>query len=130
MSSQVKIQEKKRGRRSWPVMGFLLIVAFTVIAYLIAPGVIDWLRDNLRGFRTTGMNQTTLRWVFTAIIALILSLFAGMIIAVAAPKKPINVKMSDLAKERDQLVDAKAKRKKQQRRINREYREHVEGKNK
>ncbi|MBK8032589.1 MAG: hypothetical protein IPK17_24535 [Chloroflexi bacterium] len=69
MSSQVKIQDKKRGRRSWPVMGFLLIVAFTVIAYLIAPGVIDWLRDNLRGFRTTGMNQTTLRWVFTAIIA-------------------------------------------------------------
>ena len=56
--------------------------------------------------------------------------YERMIIAVAAPKKPINVKMSDLAKERDQLVDAKAKRKKQQRRINREYREHVEGKNK
>ncbi len=130
MSSQVRIADKKNNRRMWPVMGFLLIVALTAIAYVIAPDVINFIKSNFRAFQTSSMNPTTLRWVFTGIVALILSLLVAIIIAVAAPKKPINVKMSDLERERTEMLTAKAKRKKQQRRINREYREHVEGKKK
>lgn len=130
MSSQVTMAEKRNKRRMWPVMGFLLIVAFTLIAYIVAPDVIVWLRQTFRQFRTAGISDQQLRLYFTAIVAALLSLIAGLIIAVSAPKKAINVKTNDLLKERVSMVADQKRRKKQQRRINREYREFVERNNK
>lgn len=114
----------------WPVMGFVLVVTLTIIAYGVAPDVIIWLRSNFRGFSTQGMTPQQLRLAFTAIVAVLLTLITALIIAVAAPKKAINVRLGELQKERVEMVKEKHERKKRQRRINRQYREHVEGKNK
>jgi len=130
MSSQVRIAEKKSNRRFWPLMGFVLIVALTVIAYIVAPDVITWMRSTFRQFRPEGMTSDQLRLVFTAIVFVVLALIAALIIAIAAPKKPINVDEGKLMKERSEMVKAKRAAKKRQRRVNRAYREHVEGKNK
>ncbi len=130
MSSQVAIASKKNNRRMWPVMGFLLIVALTLLAYTIAPNVIDWIKANFRQFRTAGMTDEQLRLAFTAIVFVLFTLVVALIIAVSAPKKAINVNMDELSKERVDMLKGKRARKKRQRRINREYREHVEGKNK
>jgi type VI protein secretion system component VasK len=130
MSSQVTVSERKGKRRMWPVMGFVLIVAVTIIAYGVAPQVVDWVRATFRGFSTQGMTQEQVRVAFTAIVAVLMTLVTALVISIAAPKKAINVRLGELQKERVDLVKDKRERKRRQRRINRMYREHVEGKNK
>ncbi|MGQ9907449.1 MAG: hypothetical protein ACUVS2_01310 [Candidatus Flexifilum sp.] len=123
MSSQVKVAGRARRRWAWPVVGFILAVSLGVIAYMLAPTVIQLLRTNLRGFDTSGMAPTTLRWIFTAILFVIFITLAGLIVAVAAPKPRDTVKYSDLVKEREAMQAERKRKKIQARRLAQQMRE-------
>jgi type VI protein secretion system component VasK len=118
MSSQITIVEKKRSRALYPVMGMLLAVAIAVIAYMIAPDVIAWLRTNLRGFQTRGVPPEQLRLMISALIWLVLISCVALAVALFAPRKQLNIKDSDLSKERKDLQEQKRQDRMRQRRIN------------
>lgn len=123
MSSQVTIARRSRRRWAWPVVGFILAVSLGVIAYALAPSVIQLVRSSLRGFDTSGLAPTTLRWIFTAILFVIFLTIAGLIVAVAAPKPRDTVKYGDLVKEREAMVAEKKRKKLHARRLAQQMRE-------
>lgn len=127
MSSQVKIVEKKRGQWMLPALGFILIVALTILAYYVAPSVIQWSQRTFDFTRaSTGMNQNTLRWIFTAIVGGILLLFAVLMVTIAGRRKrPLDVTNKSLEQERNQMIADKKMMKRRQRRMNQEMREYV-----
>ncbi|MCS7070317.1 MAG: hypothetical protein NZM00_02355 [Anaerolinea sp.] len=123
MNSQVKVAVRSRRRWAWPVVGFILAVSLGVIAYMLAPAAIQFVRSTLRGFDTSGMAPTTLRWIFTAILFVIFITLAGLIVAVAAPKPRDTVKYSDLVKEREAMQAERKRKKLQARRLAQQMRE-------
>jgi type VI protein secretion system component VasK len=128
MSSQVTIAKTHKGRRALPALGFLLVVALSLIAYVIAPDVIEWIKDTFPRFDTRGILPQHLRLIFTAIVFVLLLAVIGMVMALTAPKKAINVNEADLVKERKQAELEKRRMKRRQRKINREVREIYEKK--
>lgn len=128
MSSQVKVAEKRRNRGLWAAFGFLMIIALLVIAWLLAPGLITWLKGSFRGFRaSTGeMPPLHLQIAFTLIIFVILALVSAIIVTVAAPRRALEFKDKDLQKERQDNLDYQRKARKRQRTLNREMRQFVE----
>lgn len=123
MTSQVTISQKKKKRGLWPVLGFILIIALLIISYAVAPAVIEFCKANFRGFTTRGTNPQTVHLLFTVLIFLVLGAFTALIVALFAPKRAINVKESDLAKERVQMQEQKKMDRLRQRRINREMKD-------
>jgi predicted PurR-regulated permease PerM len=126
--SQVRISEKKRGRGGWAAIGFILIIACGIIAAVITPSVVEFLDDQVRGFRITGRDLQQTRLIVGFIVFLLLTSVAALIVAVFAPKRAINVKETDLIKEREMAQKARKSDRMRQRQINREYRDHLEGK--
>src|SRR5271170_945462 len=114
MSSQVTILVEKRSRRRWAAIGFLLIVSLSVIAWFSAPSVITFMESTFKGLGPALKNISPLQQDigFTLIIFVILSTVAALIVTLAAPKKAINVKESDLLKERLDNVKYQKKQKK------------------
>lgn len=126
MTSQVKIVEKKPGRWLWPAMGFVLVVALTILAYFLAPTVIEWVDRMFPRFTVAGMSKTTLRLAFTGIVGVILLLIAVMMVTIAGRRKrPLDVTNKSLEQERNQMIADKKMMKRRQRRMNREMREYV-----
>lgn len=123
MSSQIKVATRGRRRWAWPVVGFILAVSLGVIAYMLAPAAIQLVRTSLRGFDTSGMAPTTLRWIFTAILFVIFLTLAALIVAVAAPKPRNTVKYSDLVKEREAMQAERRRKKIQARKLAQQMRE-------
>lgn len=127
MTSQVKIVEKKRGQWMLPALGFILIVALTVLAYFIAPSVVTWAQSTFDFTRSsTGMSANTLRWIFTAFVGGILLLIAVLMVTIAGRRKrPLDVSNKSLEQERAQMLADKKMMKRRQRRMNQEMREYV-----
>ncbi len=123
MTSQVTIAKKRSKRGLWPALGLGLIIALLVISYAVAPSVIAFSKANFRGFTTRGTDPQLVHWLFTAIIFLVLGATAALIVALFAPKRAINVKESDLAKERVQLQEKKRMDRVRQRKINRQMKD-------
>jgi phage shock protein PspC (stress-responsive transcriptional regulator) len=118
--SQIRIAEKKQRRQLYPVMGFIMIVVLAVIAYAVAPAVMDFARANLRGFTFGSNSRETVRLIFALIIFLTLGGIAAMIVALFAPKKQTNIKDSELIAERNARAEGKKMDRIRQRKINRE----------
>jgi multisubunit Na+/H+ antiporter MnhG subunit len=116
--SQVRIAEKKRFRGLWPLAGLIMIIALGIISYFLAPAVIDFTRRTLRGFTTAGMAPEQLRLIFTVLIFVVLASFSGLVIAIAAPKRSMQVKEKDLIKERQKMAEQKKYERVRQRRLN------------
>lgn len=115
--SQVRMAETKRSRRAlWPVVGLLLIISMGVLAYFLAPVTIAFLEANLPNFTARGMRPEHLQLVVTAILFVVFVGLVGVIIAIFAPKRAMNIKYSDLAKEREEIV-AQQRRKKVEARV-------------
>jgi hypothetical protein len=127
--SQVKLAENKRRRGLWPVMGLLLALALGAISYLIAPSVEDAIKDLLPQFSTSGMPASQVRIVFTLLTFVVLISFAALFVALFMPKRPLQVRESDLKKERDQMIQAKKAEKVRQRKINIETQRQLREKN-
>lgn len=128
--SQVKIEEKKAKRASWPVIGFILAVSFAFLSYMVAPAVIDFVDNTLPQFSRSGMTPLQLRLAFALGLFVMFMSFAGLIIAVFAPKRPLNIKYSDLAKERDAMLTEKKREQIRQRRLAQKMREDLKSRNK
>lgn len=125
MTSQVRIAEKRHRRRLWPLLGAVLAVTLAAIAYLVAPEVIRITKEVLPRFSTAGMSQQTVRILFSAIIFVVFLGISVVIVALFAPKKALNVKDSDLVKQREAMQRERKMDRVRQRKLNRAYREQL-----
>jgi hypothetical protein len=126
--SQVRVSEKKRGRGLWAALGFVLIAACAAISWAITPSVVDFLDAQVRSLRIRGTLEDQAELIVGIIVFLILTSIAALLVSVFAPKRSINVKESDLIKERELAMQARKADKIRQRQINREFREQREAK--
>lgn len=119
-----KEQRNARGlRKYWGVLGFIMFVALAIIAYVIAPDAVRWADRQFPGFTPQSLGREATRLAAAFILFVILAaIFAG-ILALTAPKKAIQVRDADLAKEREAKMNYKEMQRKRQRKINRELRE-------
>ncbi len=126
MTSQVKIVGQKRATWMYPVVGFILIVAVTGIAWVAAPYVESFIKDLFPNFRRAGMSAETFRWALTASVAGILLLVAMMLVAIGSRRRrPLDVRNSTLVKERDEMILDRKRTKRRQRQMNQKMRDHV-----
>ncbi len=123
--SQIIIKEKKKRVGLRPVIGLVLGAACLILGWFAAPSVVEWAQSQNRSFGR-GMDETTLRLFFAVMIFLVLITIIGLIIGAATPKKAMNVKETDLTKERLQMMQSKEYEKKRQRKLNRQMREEVQ----
>jgi hypothetical protein len=99
------MQEKKRSRALFPVMGLLLAVALGAIAWFVTPAIMEWqaIPANIRGLLR---NLPGLQGELAVAAALFVTMLAivSIIVAIATPKKAINVKDTDILREREQMI--------------------------
>ncbi|MBK8026357.1 MAG: hypothetical protein IPK19_34455 [Chloroflexi bacterium] len=131
MTSQVKIASKKRTRWAWPVVGFVMILALSVIAYFLAPSVQGTIDDLFPQFRREGMSNQTYQLIVAGFTFVILLLSATLLVSLGGRRKrPLDVTNRSLEKERAQMIADKKALKRRQRRLNQELRDHVRNKDK
>jgi hypothetical protein len=123
--SQIKIVEKRRSRALRPLLGLILALALGVISFVLAPSVVTWLQSQNRRFGATLEPQVLQLLVAAAIFGVLLTIFA-LLVAAATPKKMIDVKDTDLMKERKQNQMHKEYERKRQRQLNRKLRENIQ----
>jgi uncharacterized membrane protein YciS (DUF1049 family) len=127
--SQVRVAERKRGRRAYAAVGFILIVAIAVIVVVVTPPLTTYLDQTfLRRYQIPRRDLPTVQLLVGLILFFIGATITALIVALFAPKKSINVKETDLVKEREQMVKQRKADRVRQRQINREFRDFREGK--
>ncbi len=123
--TQVVIAEQKRGRRAFPAVGFILILAMGAITWVVTPPLTQFLdRTVLTGYRIPRSDLPTIQLAVGLILFFLLSTLTALIVSALAPKRAINVKETDLIKERDEMHRQRKAERVRQRKINREFREH------
>jgi hypothetical protein len=127
--SQIKVVEQKRGRRAYAAVGFVLIVAIGVIVYLVSEPLARWADQTiLRGYRIPRSDMPTVQLLIGLVLFFLLSSIVALIVAALAPKKALNVKETDLVKEREDMIKRRKSERIRQRQINRQFRDFKEGK--
>ncbi len=125
MTSQVRVVKKKRGRGLWPILGLIMMIAIGAISWIVAPYVIDAVQG-MRASFGAGTDPDRLRLYAAAGVFFVLISFTGLIIAFARPRKGmIDVKESDLIKERQQRQLQAAMERKRQLKLNRQMRQEI-----
>ncbi len=107
--SQARIAEKKTRRALWPVMGLILAVALGAIAWFSKEAVIGILPATVR-IQLDRLPGIQGELAVAAFIFVIMLGIVAIIVAVAAPKRRINVKEKDMFKERDKMLRDNAAR--------------------
>ncbi|MCC6612537.1 MAG: hypothetical protein IT320_03605 [Anaerolineae bacterium] len=107
--SQARIAQKRTRRALWPVMGLILAIALGAIAWLAKDPVMAALPANVRTQlgRLPGVQGEV---AVAAFLFLIMLGIVAIVVALAAPRKRINVKDQDMLKERDNMLRDKAAR--------------------
>jgi type III secretory pathway component EscU len=131
--SQVRIADnKKKANPLWPVIGFLLALALGVIAYFLAPSVRDFVftrfPNSISAFGTT--TPENVQWIFTGAVFLLLLCLSGLVVAIAAPKNPVQVKDKDLVKQQKAMRAERTMKKKRRLAMEREMLEYNKNRNK
>lgn len=127
--SQVRIADRKRGRAAYAAVGFILIVAIGVVVFVVTPPLTQYLDQTvLRNYRIPRSELPTVQLLVGIILFFLLATVTALIVALLAPKKSINVKETDLIKEREEMLKARKADRVRQRAINRQYRDFREGK--
>ncbi|MDZ4764632.1 MAG: hypothetical protein SGI73_08770 [Chloroflexota bacterium] len=127
--SQVRVAEKKRGRRAYAAVGFILIIAIAVIVFVVTPPLTAYLDTTfLRRYSIPRKDLPTVQLLVGLVLFFIGSTITALIVSLFAPKKMINVKETDLVKERDAMVKQRKADRVRQRKINRDFRDFREGK--
>lgn len=122
--SQVVVAEQKRGRRAFPAVGFILIVAMGVIVWVVTPPLTEYLdRTVLTGYEIPVNNRSTVQIGIGLVLFFLLSTIVALIVSALAPKPAASVKETDLVKERDEMQKKRKAERIRQRKINREFRE-------
>lgn len=117
-SSQVKIKSVNKTQLWMPAMGFLLAFTLGLVAYIVSPGLILWLRDSLPQLRRAPITDQTMQLIFAVIIFFVMLSFTALVVTVTAKRRPLNVKLETLGKERKETISRKKYEKRRQRRIN------------
>ncbi|MCA9911433.1 MAG: hypothetical protein KC519_22420 [Anaerolineae bacterium] len=119
--SQVRMAHKKTRRALWPVMGLILAVALGAIAWLSKDFVLNLLPANVRSqlSRLPGIQGEV---AVAAFLFLIMLGVVAIIVALAAPKRRINVNEQGMLKEREKMLRAKAARERHAKKIAQENR--------
>ena len=120
--TQIRMQEKKVKRSWWPLIGFLLVVSIAIISYAAAPSVMDATQQARPRLNLRGLAPETQRLGFAAITTLIRVVFAGLVVALFAPRRQTLVKETDIIKSREVMLRERERDKKKQRAINLEIR--------
>lgn len=122
--SQVVVSEQKRGRRAFPAVGFILIVAMGVIVWVVTPPLTEYLdRTVLTNYRIPRSDLPTVQIGIGLVLFFLLSTIVALIVSALAPKPAASVKETDLVKERDEMQKKRKAERIRQRKINREFRE-------
>jgi hypothetical protein len=122
--SQVVVAEQKRGRRAFPAVGFILIVAMGVIVWVVTPPLTEYLdRTVLTSYRIPRSDLPTVQIGIGLVLFFLLSTIVALIVSALAPKPAASVKETDLVKERDEMQKKRKAERIRQRKINREFRE-------
>ncbi len=109
-------------RKYWPVIGFVMLIALAIISWFLAPSAIALTRDIIPRFTGRELEPMVMKLVFTVLLTAIFGALSAAVMALAAPKKNINVRESDMLKERDEMIKRKAMERERLRKINREMR--------
>ncbi len=125
---QYNIVIEQRSRRRWAAIGFVLIVALSVIAWFAAPTVLDWLKTTFKplGSALVSIPKIQQQIALTVIVFFLLSIVTALVVTLGAPRQPLEVREKDLVKEREDNVKYRRRQRKLQRKFNREMREYVE----
>ena len=121
--SQVKQADKKgKNKGFWPLIGFGLAISAGVLAWFLREPVYNMLARSpaIPNFPPAGIAPDQMKLLVAAALFTIILGFAGLIIAMAAPKSRGRVKEQDLIKERKGVMKAKAIKKARQRELNRQ----------
>jgi hypothetical protein len=126
--SQVVVSQQKRGRRAFPAVGFILILAMGAIVWVVTPPLTEFLdRTVLTGYRIPRSNLPTVQIGVGLILFFLLSTLTALIVSALAPKRAVNVKETDLIKEREEMQRKRKAERMRQRQINRQFREQRSG---
>lgn len=119
--SQVKMKETKQSRALWPVMGLVLAVALGVIAWILKDPVKAALPDSVDRMltRLPGVQGEV---AVAAVLFVTMLGVVAIIVAIAAPKRKLDVRTKDMLKERKQMVAEKEAMTRRQQRVARENR--------
>jgi hypothetical protein len=116
-----KQQEKLSGARAfWPVLGFLMLVALGVIAWFLAPEAQRLARRLFPAFTGGELEPWQIRAMFAFLVFVVFIGIASAIVAIAAPRRALNVREGDLAKERAHMIKEQTAARKRRRKLNRE----------
>ncbi len=135
--TQVRMQEKKQSRALWPVMGLIMGLALLALAAVLVEPVMTALPDNVEQqlrnmpllirpeLLNLGISINQGQAAVGAAIFVVLLSIVAIIVAVAAPKRKIHVRESEMLKARNaSITEAKARAKLAQK-IARENRQQV-----
>jgi hypothetical protein len=86
-----------------PVLGLIIAVVLGIVAWAVAPSVIDVLAAALPFFRGTELPLSTTRPLFTGIIVLLGLVIFGLIAALVMPKDAQQGSEREVERERDAL---------------------------
>jgi hypothetical protein len=112
-------QKQKLG--GWrPALGFLMFAGLAVVSWFMQQPVQNMAKREFPGIRGSTMPAWQLDLLFAFILFVVLASIAGIIIAIAAPKRAINVREGDIAKERKQMLVAKGKQKRRRQKLYRQ----------
>lgn len=126
--SQVVVSQQKRGRRAFPAVGFILILAMGAIVWVVTPPLTEFLdRTLLTNYRIPRSDLPTVQIGIGLILFFLLSTLTALIVSALAPKRAVSVKETDLIKEREEMQRKRKAERLRQRQINRQFREQRSG---
>jgi hypothetical protein len=86
-----------------PIIGLVIALILGVIAWVIAPTVLEALAKALPNFRGNELPLSTTRPIFTAIIVVLTLIIFGLAAALITPKDPQSSSEGIMEKEREEL---------------------------
>jgi hypothetical protein len=102
--------ERRRGKAWLPLVGFILIVCFGVIAYYLGDPVRDFV-DRRAG---ADLSTPEMLWLVRGVLFLSLVMIGGLLFALFAPRKREDVKDKDIYKDK-KAIDAEVLARKERR---------------
>jgi hypothetical protein len=114
MGQNFRQAEKKARRGLWPLYGLLMAIALGVIAYILAPMLLQFVRSRSANFSIGNLTTQQVELLFAGIIFFVLLGIGTLILGLTVPKKKSEVLDAKLVKERKQMeVERRAKKKRQ-----------------
>ena len=103
MNARVEAEGKRKRSPYIALVGLAIAVVLGIVAWAVAPSVLEALAVALPAFNGNELPLTTTRPIFTAIIVLLTVIVFGLVAAMVTPKDTQTAREGKLEKERDAL---------------------------